>query len=135
MSNDVWRWVIGLAVLAHGLGHVLFLPAMSGLMKLQATGHSWLLTGWAGDGPTKLLASIVAGVVLAAFVGAAAGIFIQGTWWRPVAIAASVASLVLIVAMWDGLPTSPAVSALVFDAVVLAALLVAHWPSEEMIGA
>jgi len=135
MSNDLWRWIIGLALLAHGLGHVLFLPAMSGLMKLEATGHSWLLTGWAGDGPTKLLASFVAGVVLAAFVGAAAGIVIQGTWWRPVAIAASVASLVLIVAMWDGLPTSPAVSALVFDAVVLAALLVAHWPTEEMIGA
>jgi len=135
MSNDVWRWLIGLVVLAHGLGHVLFMPAMAGLLKLQASGHSWLLTGFAGDGVTKGLASLVAGVVLVAFVVASGGLFLQAAWWRPLAIAASVVSAALIVAMWDGLPTSPAISALVFDAVVLAALLIARWPSEETIGA
>jgi hypothetical protein len=135
MSNDLWRWIIGLAVLAHGLGHVLFMPAMSGLMKLQASGHSWLLTGVAGDGVTKSLASLVAGVALVAFVVASGGLFVQAAWWRQLAIGASVVSIALIIAMWDGLPTSPAISALVFDAVVLAALLAAHWPSEDMIGA
>ncbi len=135
MSNDVWRWVIGLAVLAHGLGHVLFMPAMSGLMKLEASGHSWLLTGVAGDAITKALASLVAGGVLVAFVAASGGLFLQAAWWRPFAIVASVASIALVAAMWDGLPTSPAISALVFDVVVLAALIIARWPSEEMIGA
>ncbi|TAJ99008.1 MAG: hypothetical protein EPO36_13370 [Chloroflexota bacterium] len=135
MSNDVWRWVIGLAVLAHGVGHVLFLPAMAGLMKLQASGHSWLLTGIAGDGLTRGFASLAAGVVLIAFVAASGGLLLQAAWWRPLAIAAAVGSAVLIVTMWDGLPSSPAIAALVFDAVVLAALLIARWPGEDMIGA
>lgn len=37
--------------------------------------------------------------------------------------------------LWDGLPVSSAFFALVFDLVVLAALVFAHGPSEEMIGA
>lgn len=135
MSNDAWRWIIGLAVLAHGVGHVLFMPAMAGLMKLGTSGHSWLLTGVAGDGLTKGLATLVGGVVFVAFVAASGGLFLQAAWWRPLTIAASVASIILIVAMWDGLPTSPAIAALVFDGLVLAALVVARWPSEDLIGA
>lgn len=73
--------------------------------------------------------------MLAAFVAASAGVFVQAAWWRPVAIATSVASLVLIAATWDGLPASPALAVVVFDLVVLVALLVARWPSAEMIGA
>ncbi|HET9435738.1 MAG TPA: hypothetical protein VFO50_02685 [Candidatus Limnocylindrales bacterium] len=135
MSNDLWRWLIGLALLAHGIGHVLFMPALAQLMRLQASGHSWLLTGIAGDGITKGLASLVAGVVLIAFVAASGGLFLQAAWWRPLAIAAAIASAILIVAMWDGLPTNPAIAALVFDGVVLVALVLARWPSEDMIGA
>ncbi|HEX5589006.1 MAG TPA: hypothetical protein VFX65_01790 [Candidatus Limnocylindrales bacterium] len=135
MSNDLWRWLIGLAVLAHGIGHVLFMPALAQLMRLQASGHSWLLTGIAGDGITKGLASLVAGVVLVAFVAASGGLFLQAAWWRPLAIAAAIASAILIVAMWNGLPTNPAIAALVFDGAVLVALLLARWPSEDMIGA
>jgi hypothetical protein len=33
---------------------------------------------------------------------------------------------------WDSLPTSPALSALAFDGVILAALLVIHWPAENI---
>jgi len=135
MSNELWRVILGLAILGHGLGHVLFMPAMAGVMKLQASGHSWLLTGVAGDALTKGLASLVAGVVLVAFVVASGGLFLQASWWRPVAVIGAVASIVLIAAMWDGLLASPAIAALVFDAAILVALLIVKWPTEDMIGA
>ena len=135
MSADVIRWIIGLAVIAHGIGHVLFMPMLNGAMRLQTDGHSWLLTNVLGDNPTKTLASVVAAVIGIAFVAVGIGILGQTTWWRNLAIAASAISLALIVVMWNGIPTSSAAMAAAFDVVVLVALLVAHWPSTETIGA
>ena len=134
MSPEVIRWIIALAVLGHGIGHVLFMPVLAASMKLDATGHSWLLTGVLGDGPTRLLASLVGGVLVAAFVVVAAGVFMQTTWWRPLALAATVASIALVVLLWDGLPTGPAAAALVFDAAIVVALLVLRWPATDLVG-
>jgi hypothetical protein len=46
-----------------------------------------------------------------------------------------VVSIALIAMYWDGLPVSSAFFAVAFDAVVLVALLVLHWPSEATVGA
>jgi hypothetical protein len=135
MSPEIIRWIVAVVVFSHGVGHLLFAPLLSGAMKLDASGHSWLMTGALGDGPTRAVASIVALAVLAAFVIVAGGVALQTTWWRGLAIAASVASIALVVIMWDGLPASPAAWAVAFDVVVLGALLLAHWPSSELIGA
>jgi hypothetical protein len=135
MSPDLVRWIVGIVVMAHGVGHVLFAPLLSGGMKLDASGHSWLLTGVLGDGLTRGIASLVAAIVTAAFVVAAGGVVLQTSWWRGLAIGAAVLSIVLVAAMWDGLPTSPAGAALAFDVVVVVALLLFHWPSTELIGA
>ena len=43
--------------------------------------------------------------------------------------------MVLVMAMWDGLPTGPASAAFIFDAAVLVALLVVHRPVADLIGA
>jgi hypothetical protein len=134
MSPELIRWIVAIVVFAHGVGHVLFAPLLSGVMKLDASGHSWLLTGALGDAPTRAVASLVSVAVAAAFVIAAGGIVIQTSWWRSLAIGAGVASIALIAAMWDGIPSSPAVSALAFDVAVIAALVVAHWPSTDLVG-
>ncbi len=123
MPGDMWRWIIGLAVLAHGIGHILFMPALAGAMKLEADGHSWLLTGLLGDGVTNGLATIAATVALAAFAAAAAGLVGQIGWWRPVALVGAIVSLALVVVMWDGLPTSSAAFAVAFDLVVVGAIV------------
>jgi hypothetical protein len=135
MSNDVWRWVITLALFAHGVGHILFMPVIAPALKLAVSGHSWLLTGVLGEGPTKVLASAAGLALLGAFVAASGGVLMHAPWWRPVAIGAAVGSLALIIAVWDGLPASSAFWALAFDVVVLIALVFAHWPTEEMVGA
>lgn len=135
MSPEVIRWIVALAVLAHGIGHVLFMPLLAGTMKLDASWHSWLLTGLVGDGFTRVLATVAGGALVVAFVAAAGGIFAQTGWWRGAAIAASVASMVLVVVLWDGLPTGPAAAAFIFDAAILVALLVVRWPATDLIGA
>jgi hypothetical protein len=135
MSPDVVRWVVAVLVFAHGVGHVLFAPMLSGTMKLDASGHSWLLTGALGDGPTRAIASLFALVVTVAFAVAAGGIVLQTTWWRGLAIGAAIGSIALVAVMWDGLPSNPAAAAVAFDVVVLGALFLARWPSHELIGA
>jgi hypothetical protein len=77
----------------------------------------------------------VAGAVLVGFIVATGGFLARATWWRGIALASAVASAVLIVAMWDGLPRSSAFFALAFDAAVLAAIAVAHWPPEQLVEA
>ena len=135
MSNDVWRWVIALIVGVHGIGHILFMPVLAGSMRLQVSGHSWLLTGMLGDGPTKLIASLAGLVVVGLFLAGIGGLLAGLPWWRSVVIVASVVSIVLVLAMWDGIPTSSAFFALMADAVILIALVWAHWPSAGVVGA
>jgi hypothetical protein len=134
MSPDVIRWLIALGVLAHGIGHVLFMPLLSGTMKLDASGHSWLLSGVIGDGLTQAVATIAGGALVVVFAIVSGGIVWQSTWWRAIAIVASLASMVLVIAMWDGLPTGPAAGALLFDAAVLVALVVVRWPAADLVG-
>ena len=134
MSADVLRWVIGIAVVAHGVGHVLFMPLLNGMLRLDTNGRSWLAGGVLGDGGTALVASVLAGFAGVAFVAAGVGVIVQAGWWRQLAIVASVVSIVLVAAMWNGIPTTSAAFALAFDVVVLLALLVARWPAPESIG-
>ena len=135
MSPDVVRWLVAIAVLGHGIGHVLFMPALAGSMKLQSSGHSWLLTDTVGDGPTRLIATVVGGGLVVAFAIVAGGILQQTPWWRGLALVAAVVSIMLVLAMFDGLLQGPATAALAFDAVVLVALLVVQWPARDLIGA
>lgn len=133
MSNDAIRLVLAVVVGAHGVGHVLFAPLADSVMKLPASGHSWLLTGVLGDGPAQMVASGVAVLLVGLFLAGAYGIFAETDWWRPLLIVASVASAALIVAYWNGLPTSSAFFGLAFDAVVLVALLVLRWPTDAVV--
>lgn len=135
MSPEVVRWIIAAVVLAHGVGHVLFAPLLATALKLEASGHSWLLTPALGDGPARAVATALAAIVTAAFVVVAGGIALQTGWWRGLAIAAALGSILLVGLMWDGVPSSPAAAAVAFDVVILAALLLLHWPSSDVIGA
>ena len=135
MSGDVLRWVLGIVVIAHGVGHTLFMPLLRDALRLQTDGRSWLVTPIVGDGGTSMLASLVAGIAAVAFVAAGIGIIVQAPWWRMLAVGASIVSIGVVAAMWNGVPMSSAVFAVAFDAVVLVALVVMHWPSPETLGA
>ena len=131
--SDALRIVVAIVVFAHGVGHILFLAPAAGLGAwADQTGHSWLLSATLGEGPAKTVATLLWSAVIVLFVAGVGG-FLMGTdWWRAVTIAASVVSLVGIVVFWDGIATSSAIFALAADLVILAALLVAHWPANEL---
>jgi hypothetical protein len=119
------RIVLALVVGAHGIGHLLFLVPLLGTADWGQSSRSWLLgSGW----PSKGLGSLLWIVVIAGFIGVAIGIFSESEWWRPLAIAASMVSAVGLLLFWARPVSSPVVSALVFNMLVLGSLLIFHWP-------
>jgi hypothetical protein len=132
---DLIRIGLALVVFAHGVGHVLFLGPVLGLGNwADQTGESWILTGPIGEPATRAIATVLWSAVIVLFVAGVGG-FLGGTeWWRTMTVAAAALSIVGIVAFWGGIASSSAIFALVADAVILGALLVAHWPSTELAG-
>jgi len=128
--------VIAIVVLAHGLGHVLFLvPALRLADWAGQTSHSWALTAPLGDVPVRGIAALIWTAAIVLFTAGVAGFVTDREWWRTITIVASIVSIAGLVLFWDGIATSSAIFALTFDVVVLVSLLVAHWPSVEAAGA
>jgi hypothetical protein len=134
MSPDWLRWAIGIAVIAHGIGHVLFVPLLQPTLGVPSNGASSLLTAVVGEPATAWIGSVVAAATAVSFVVAGGAFIAQVDWWRPLAAGASMASIVLVAAMWGALPNPSAAFALAFDLVVMAALLIARWPLSETAG-
>jgi hypothetical protein len=122
-------------LLAHAVGHVLFLaPSLRLAEWAGQTGHSWLLTAPLGDGIARGVAAAVWTTTIVLFVVGVAGLATGQEWWRLATAAGAIVSIVGIALFWDGIATSSAIFALAFDVIVLVALLVAHWPSVETVG-
>jgi hypothetical protein len=134
MSSTTWRIILGVVVGVHGIGHVLFLVSCLGIADWTQSTRSWLLTNLLGDTVTRGIGSLLWLAALAGFLAVAVGIVGQSAWWRTLAIGASVVSLVGVVLFVDKTPTQPAISAGLFDVLVLVALLVLHWPTPSIVG-
>lgn len=129
------KLILALVVLAHGVGHLLFLAPTTRLADWAGqTGHSWLLSGSVGDMPTRIVGSVLWTAAISLFVAGVGGMTTSQEWWRTVTVVGAVVSAAGIVVMWDGIATSNAVMAIVFDALVVIALVFAHWPSAETLG-
>jgi hypothetical protein len=135
MSNDTLRIILAILVGAHGIGHVLFLVPSLGIADWGQSTRSWLLTDALGDSLTRLIGAAIWLVAIIAFGAVAVGIFTQTDWWRSLAVIGSIVSIVGLILFWANPVASPVFSALAFDAVVLAALLVFRWPPPTVIGA
>lgn len=134
------RIVIGLMLLIHGLIHVAIYgsslstaPAVPGQGAFRLA-HSWILSplGLQGTG-LKIIGTplwIVAGL---GFVTAGLAVFhvLPSAWWQGLAVAAAVASLLLIGFFWHPW----LIAAIVADVAVLVGLLAVSMPSVEQIGA
>lgn len=126
------RAVLALMIGAHGIGHILFLVSLvSGSDWGQST-RSWLITG---ETPARLIGSVLWGIALIAFCAAVYGLLDQQAWWRTAATLAAFVSTAGLIIFWVNPASSPAVSALVFNLVLLGALLIVHWPSVDTLGA
>jgi len=135
MSGGIWRIVIALVILAHGIGHVLFLAPCLGITQWGQSAHSWLLTKALGDVPARVIGSLLWFVVIAGFVTAGTGLLGQQVWWRTLATASAGVSLLALLLFVNGSKTQPVLSAALMDVAILVALLWVHWPSVDLVGA
>jgi hypothetical protein len=125
MMSNWLRIVLALVVAVHGLGHVLFLVSLLGIADWAQATQSWLLGGgWLAKG----LGAAIWLVAIVGFVVAAVGLFQMSGWWQQLAIIAAIVSIAGLLLFWESPPGSPVISALVFDLLVLMALLLLHWP-------
>jgi hypothetical protein len=133
MSSELWRIILAVVIASHGIGHTLFLVPCLGIAKWGQTSQSWLLTDLIGDTPTRAIGSVMWSAVTVGFMVAGFGIFGQQSWWRTMVIGSCILSLFTLGLFARGLIQS-ALNATAFDVIILAALLLAHWPSQELIG-
>jgi len=132
------KLIIGLVLIAHGIGHVLGLFPIAGWAKADGwTADSWVLSGPVGVSATHALGAVLWIVALVGFVVAGVGVLgfaVPAAWIRPAAVIASVASLIAIGLFWDALPSMTSkIGAIGVDLVVLWAVVIGHWPASDVV--
>lgn len=135
MSGTFWRIAVSVVVLAHGIGHVLFLAPCLGIAQWGQSAHSWLLTKTLGDVATRVIGSLLWVAAIGMFVVAGGGLLGQNAWWRALAIASAGVSLLALILFAGGGDTQPVLSAAIMDLAILVVLLWVHWPSVDLVGA
>ena len=133
------RILVGVLLLLHGLIHgvLAVIPNPNAAQPVAAT----FFSAWAGPWLTgRLSGGTLKTIAIALAVIAGVGFFLAGLamfdrllphdWWRTLAIASSVVSLVLCVLFWN--------SYLIVGPVVAVGIIVAlgfvHWPTEAALG-
>lgn len=135
MSAGIWRTLLALVVMAHGVGHVLLLVPFLGIAQWGQSAHSWLLTGALGDTLTRIIGSLLWLAVVFGFAAAGVGLLGQHLWWRTAAVVSAGTSLLALALFASGIEAQPLFSAGLMNVAVLVALLWVRWPSVELLGA
>lgn len=129
---------IGLVFLVHGVGHSLGYFPVFGWAKSEGwSSESWILTGPVGPTIANAISLVLWTIPSVGFVLAGLGVLgigIPADWIRPLALVSAVVSIVAIALFWDALPAlSSKIGALAVDVAVLWAVVVAQWPSNDVV--
>ena len=133
------RILIGVLLVLHGLIHGILavLPNPDAAKPVAATFFSewarpWLQSGFS-DRTLQMIAIALAAIAGVGFLTAGLALFgliLPHDWWRALAIASSVVSLVLCVLFWNVyLIVGPVVAV-----GIIVALGFVHWPAEAALG-
>ncbi len=125
--NNWLRIILLLTVFAHGIGHILFLIPALGLASWGQSAESWLLTNLLGDKLTRGFGVVIWSAVILAYLIGIYGFFAPTPWWPQMLIGASGVSAIGLLMFWAS--SSPVISAMVFDIVIILALQVFKWPT------
>jgi hypothetical protein len=125
-------------LILHGVGHLLGVLAVTSLGGDSWNARSWLLTDPLGDGATKAISVVLWVIGFAVFVVAGLALLEIGfpeSWWKPLAVAGAVVSLVALTLFWNAFPAlfPNKIGAIAINAVVLIGILITDWPTEEML--
>jgi hypothetical protein len=114
------RWLIAIAMLMHGFGHIVFfLEAFTGA-PMGFDPAPWLLGGgFTVDSPVGKAFALLWLLAMLGFMLAAVGLVTRQPWWPALAVAAAVVSLVVLLPWWNTVTPSSRVWILLADLVVI----------------
>lgn len=115
--------IVALLLLAHGIGHVLFLANSWGYWKTGVARASLFQEVLHADQTFEGIVGLLWLIPLVVFSVAAWGYTVDAIWWRSAALAAATVSVILLVVWWNSLNTSSLIYALLFDLTVITILL------------
>jgi hypothetical protein len=125
------RIVLGLVLLAHGIGHSMGLLQLFRVATVNPDWHgdSWLLTSAAGPTATQLVGGLLWTGAIVGFAALAAIVvgWLPTAWFAPVAIGSAVVSLAGLLLFPIAFPIFSTIGALAVDVVVLSAATWFHW--------
>jgi len=117
LSHRVFRWVIGVLLIGHGLTHAMGPVQIWGIADIQGLSGETALA--ASNTAVQALALTWVGamiVLVAAGVGALSG----RSWWRRVALAGAILSQLVIAVWWSDAATGTLPNIIIAVAVTLA---------------
>lgn len=137
MAPNTIRVVIAVVFILHGIGHIMGILSAAGLFVTeQWHSRSWLLTDALGDVVARVIAGVIWLVVVIGFLGVGMGMLgwlVPQAWWRPLAVASSIISLIGLALFWNAFAAFfNKAGAIGVDVATLVAVLLAHWPPTDI---
>lgn len=131
----MFKIVIALVLLGHGIGHSVGLIQMFRIATVNPAWHgdSWLLSAALGPTGTQLAGGVVWTAAIVGFAALALVVigWLPAAWFAPLGVGSAAVSLLGLLLFPVAFPTSSTFGALVIDAAVLVAVLGYHWlPSD-----
>jgi hypothetical protein len=100
------RYLITIALFAHGVGHLLFLANFWGYWKGGEEARSWLFSGTLGAGQAvEGIFGLLWLIPLVGFGAVSWGYLAHQVWWPQLALASAALSLAMIILWWGSLVT------------------------------
>lgn len=116
------RWLIALALLMHGVGHITFFLAAWTEVPMGYAATPWLLPGsFTVSSAVGKAFGLLWLLAMVGFVGAALGLVARQPWWPTLAVASAVVSLVVLLPWWNTVDPGTRMWALLADLAVIVA--------------
>jgi hypothetical protein len=118
------RLILGLVLIAHGLGHSMgFLASWTTVPSGLTTGHWLLSSDITMNSTVGRVFGLIWTLALVSTVGAGVGLLLEQDWWQQVAVASAILSLFAILPWLNLMPFFSAMGAVLIDVMVLVLLL------------
>ena len=127
----MFKIVIALVLLAHGIGHSLGLLQVFKVATVNPewNGDSWLLTCVLGATTSHVIGAVLWSAAIVGFAGLAGVVmgWLPSAWFQPLAVGSATSSLVGLLLFPVAFPLVSSIGALVIDLAVLVATLWYGW--------
>lgn len=98
----VLQYIAALVIAGHGIGHIWEFLVSFTSMKAGFKDNPWIFSdGVTLDSSVGHVFGVLALVVMVLFVASSIGILLEEKWWRQLAIAGSVLSIIVVLPFWN----------------------------------